>query len=169
MSSDAAASPRDSATAPVLEPVRPVFRAAATSMVPDLRRADDAEWAEVEELVERALAQRPAALRRQLVTFLRLLDWWPFPRHGRRLTKLAQPQRDALLARLERHPVPRLRRGMWGLRTLVFLGYYARPGVAAVIGYRAHRDGWDVRPDARRERPSVTPRDLDLVRRTPSA
>jgi hypothetical protein len=153
----------------VLEAVRPVFRAAASSMVPDLQHADAAEWTEVEALVERTLAQRPPALRRQLVTFLRLLDWWPFPRYGRRLTKLPPPQRDALLARLERHAVPRLRRGMWGLRTLVFLGYYARPRIGAFIGYRAHRDGWDVRPDARRERPSVTPRDLDLVRRTPSA
>ena len=34
-------------------------------------------------------------------------------------------------------PLLLLRRGFWGLRTLVFLGYYARPEAAAEIGYRA--------------------------------
>ena len=38
-----------------------------------------------------------------------------------------------------------VRRGFWGLRTLVFMGYYARPEAAAAIGYRADVRGWEAR------------------------
>ncbi len=150
-----------------LEPVRPTFRAVAMSVVPELRSADPNEWSEIEAEIERALADRPPAMRRQLVTFVRLLDWWSRLRYGRRLTRLDAFKRSELLEMFERHPFPLLRRGMWGLRTLVFLGYYTRPDVAAFIGYQAHRDGWSARPEARRERPSATPQDVGVVYKRP--
>ncbi len=155
--------------AAVLEPVRPIFRAVAESVVPELQAAGPAQWAEVEVEIERALAERPSAVRRQLVSFLHLLDWWAMLRHGRRLTKLDPEKRTALLQGLERHRVPLIRRGMWGLRTLVFLGYYTRADVAAFIGYRAHPDGWCARPEAARERPAATPQDVGTVYRRPQA
>jgi len=37
------------------------------------------------------------------------------------------------------------RRGIWGLRTLVLMGYYGRPRAAAAIGYRADPRGWEAR------------------------
>jgi len=150
-----------------LEPVRPTFRAIAMSVVPELRSADPNAWLEIEAEIERALADRPQAMRRQLVSFVRLLDWWSRLRYGRRLTKLDAFKRNELLELIERHRLPLLRRGMWGLRTLVFLGYYTRPDVAEFIGYRAHRDGWSARPEARRERPSATPQDVGIVSKRP--
>jgi hypothetical protein len=123
----------------------------------------------LESEIERALAPRPAAVRRQLGSFLRLLDWWPIPRYGRRLTKLDEDKRRALLHSLERHPLLLIRRGVWGLRTLVFLSYYTRDDVAAFIGYRAHRDGWSARPESQRERPSATPQDVGVVYKRPQA
>ncbi|MGQ0640468.1 MAG: hypothetical protein ACT4P6_06805 [Gemmatimonadaceae bacterium] len=153
----------------VLEPVRPIFRAVATTMVPELRSAGPTMWAELEAEVERALAERPNTVRRQLVSFLRLLDWWPLPRYGRRLTKLDDTKRTALLESLERHPLLLIRRGMWGVRTLVFLGYYTRDDVAAFIGYRGHPDGWSARPESQRERPSATPQDVGIVYKRPVA
>jgi hypothetical protein len=42
-------------------------------------------------------------------------------------------------------PIPLVRRGVWGLRTLVFLGYYARPEMQTTLGYRANARGWAVR------------------------
>jgi hypothetical protein len=42
-------------------------------------------------------------------------------------------------------PLPLLRRGVWGLRTLVFLGYYARADVQTTLGYRATGRGWMAR------------------------
>jgi hypothetical protein len=162
--SSAAATP-----AATLEPVRPTFRAIAMSVVPELSSADAKEWSEIESEIERALADRPQAMRRQLVSFVRLLDWWSRLRYGRRLTKLDAVKRMELLELIERHRVPLLRRGMWGLRTLVFLGYYTRPDVAQFIGYQAHRDGWSARPEARRERPSATPQDVGIVYKRPPA
>ena len=38
-----------------------------------------------------------------------------------------------------------LRRGVWGVRTLAFMGYYARPEAAREIGYRAAAAGWAAR------------------------
>lgn len=151
----------------VLEPVRPLFRAVAQSVVPELQSAEPAQWEEVESEIERALSERPSAVRRQLASFLHLLDWWSRVRHGCRLTKLDSYKRTALLQALERHPLPVIRRGVWGLRTLVFLGYYTRADVAAFIGYRAHPDGWSARPEGGRERPSATPQDVGIVYRRP--
>jgi hypothetical protein len=136
-------------------------------MVPELRSIDPAHWTEVEAEVERALAQRPAQMRRQFATFLRLLDMWPLPRYGRRLTRLDDHRRSALLHKLERHPLLLIRRGVWGVRTLVFLAYYTRSDVATFIGYRAHKDGWSTRPESQRERPSATPQDVGVVYRRP--
>lgn len=153
--------------ASTLEPVRPTFRAIAMAVVPELRSADQNEWAEIEAEIERALAERPHTMRRQLVSFLRLLDWWSRLRYGQRLTKLDAVKCTQLLALLERHRLSLIRRGMWGLRTLVFLGYYTRADVAEFIGYRAHKDGWSARPEARRERPSATPQDVGIVYKRP--
>jgi hypothetical protein len=36
---------------------------------------------------------------------------------------------------------------MWGLRTLILMGYYARPAAAAEVGGSAHRRGWAARGD----------------------
>ncbi|MGH7713728.1 MAG: hypothetical protein ACREOG_20765, partial [Gemmatimonadaceae bacterium] len=89
----------------MLEPVRSVFRAVAESVVPDLRAAGPEHWRQMGEEIEHALATRPSAVRRQLVSFLRVLDWWSLPRYGRRLTKLDAAKRTALLESLERHPL----------------------------------------------------------------
>ena len=73
----------DSAPA-VLRPVRPTFRAVAETVVPDLPLLGEAGWAGVEAIVERALAERPARMRRQLILFSRLTDALALIRHGRR-------------------------------------------------------------------------------------
>ena len=76
---------------------------------------------------------------------IRFLDLLPAPRHGRRLRSLDAARRLRLLESLERSPLLLLRRGVWGLRTLAFMGYYARPEAAAAIGYRAEARGWEAR------------------------
>jgi hypothetical protein len=35
-----------------------------------------------------------------------------------------------------------VRRGFWGLRTLVLMGYYGRAQAAAEIGYQPRMGGW---------------------------
>jgi hypothetical protein len=105
--------------APTLSTVRPVLRAIATSVVPESSSLDDRTWAELYGVIDDAVAQREPRIQRQLLTFL--------------------------LASVERSPLLLIRRGFWGVRTLIFMGYYTRDDVAAAIGYRADPRGWTAR------------------------
>jgi hypothetical protein len=129
----------------LLPPVRDTFRAIATAVVPEASTLDEAGWSALEALVEQTLSRKPAGMQRQLVTFVRAIEHLPRLRWGRPFTALAPEKRARFLSGLEHAPVLILRRGFWGLRTLVFLGYYARPEAAAAIGYRADARGWEAR------------------------
>jgi len=122
-----------------------LFRAVATCVVPEAGRLDAAQWDEMAAIVARAIAARPRALQRQLALFFTLLEWLPLLRYGRRLSRLDAERRARVLDRLQRAPVLLLRRGFWGVRTLILLGYYGRPAAAAAIGYRADARGWEAR------------------------
>jgi len=125
--------------------VRRTLRAIATAVVPESSSLDDRGWDEFQTVIDDALAARDEHVRRQLVTFLRLLQVLPIVRYGRPLTSLGARHRHAFLESIERSPLLILRRGFWGVRTLVFMGYYTRPDVAAAIGYQASADGWTAR------------------------
>ena len=129
----------------VLGAVRPVFRAVGQTVVPEAARLTEPEWAAVETIVERTLATRPPKLQRQLVTLVHLLQWLPLLRYGQPFTALDPDRRTRFLATMQDAPLILLRRGFWGLRTLVLMGYYARPEAATEIGYRAHPRGWEAR------------------------
>ena len=129
----------------ILAPVRREFRALAAAIVPSAATLDDAAWRDVEAIVERALASRPPAMRRQLAVFIRLLTVAPLVRWGRRFPALGAARQARFLGAVERAPLLLLRRGFWGLRTLVYMGYYGRPAAAALVGYRADARGWDAR------------------------
>lgn len=131
--------------APILDPVRPAFRAAAQAFVPETAAAGTAAWDALETIVADLLASRPPALRRQFVLLIRLLDLLALVRYGRRLSRLAPGRRGAFLEAVARGPVLVLRRGVWGLRTLVLMGWYGQAEVQRAIGYRADPAGWDAR------------------------
>jgi hypothetical protein len=76
---------------------------------------------------------------------IRLIDLLPMLVTGHRFRALDAGARERWLARLQDAPMLLVRRGVWGIRTLVFMGYYARPSGAAAIGYRADPRGWDAR------------------------
>lgn len=130
---------------PVLEPVRPVFRALAATIVPDAAHLDERGWSDLERIVEDVLASRPERMRRQLALFVRALDVIPLARHGRRFTALDAERRTRVLRGVQDAPLLFMRRGFWGLRTLVYMGYYARPEGAATTGWRANPLGWQAR------------------------
>lgn len=123
----------------------PVFRAVATCVVPEASRLDAAQWDELEAIVARAIAARPRAVQRQLAVFLILLEWLPLLRYGRRLSRLDPARRTKFLDHIQRGPLLLLRRGFWGVRTLILMGYYGRPAAVAEIGYRADVRGWEAR------------------------
>ena len=129
----------------ILAGVKDTFRAVAVTVVPEASALDEAGWRVFEDLVEAQLARRPRAMQRQLIVFLRAIENLPRLRWGRPFTALSSRERTRVLAALEHAPILLLRRGFWGLRTLAFLGYYARPEAAAAIGYRADPRGWEAR------------------------
>jgi hypothetical protein len=128
-----------------LAAVRETFRAIAGSVVPEAGRLDAAGWDALEDVIETALAPRPPRMRRQLATLIRLIQWIPVLRYGRRFTRLDPGRRTRVLAALQDAPLLLLRRGFWGLRTLILMGYYARPEAAPEIGYGADPRGWGAR------------------------
>ncbi len=130
----------------LLGPVRPAFRALAGTIVPPAGSLDEGQWEELEAIVEDYLSRRPEKLRRQLQLFVRLLQVLPLARYGKPFTALDAERRTHFLAVMQDAPVLLLRRGFWGLRTMVYLGYYSRAAAAAEIGYRAHVRGWKARP-----------------------
>jgi len=121
------------------------FRALAATIVPEASHLDEKGWADLAAIIERALADRPPAVKRQLGALVSALEWMPVARWGRRFTALDEARRARFLASVEDAPLLLLRRGFWGLRTLVFMGYYARPEAAKEIGYRASAGGWEAR------------------------
>jgi hypothetical protein len=123
--------------------LRPELRALAASFVPETVLATEAQWAALESAIEQALAARPARVRRQLTLFVRVLDGAALARYGKRLASLGSARCTALLERVAESPLLLLRRGIWGLRTLVLLGWYTQPEVAAALGYRASAAGWE--------------------------
>ncbi len=129
----------------MLPSIRPILRAIGVTVVPEASRLDEAEWAALERVVADALAARPRAIRRQVLLFIRLVQWLPLLRHGRRFTQLNAVRRTRFLETLQNSAILLLRRGCWGLRTLLLMGYYGRPEAARAIGYAADPRGWEAR------------------------
>ena len=121
------------------------FRAIMAAVVPEAVALSDDEWRHAAAIIGRAIAARPSGVRRQLGVFLHAVDVVAIVRHGRGLRALSPMQRTALLESLSRSRVLALRRGVWGVRTLAFMGYYARPEAARAVGYRASVAGWAAR------------------------
>ncbi|MBZ5520670.1 MAG: gluconate 2-dehydrogenase subunit 3 family protein [Acidobacteriia bacterium] len=128
---------------PALAPVREVFTAIVSTIVPEASALDSQGWINLEQLVEAALRDRPDALKRQLRLSLRGIQWMAVLRYGKPFTSLNAAQRVRFLSSLENHRLQIIRVGFWGLRTLALLGYYARPEAAREIGYEADARGWE--------------------------
>lgn len=126
-------------------PVRETFRAIATTVVPEAVRLAPEEWSEVEQIVERGLASRPQSIRRQLRLFVRILDVLALLRFGKAFRALDAKRRANFLLAVQDAPILLFRRGFWGIRTLVFMGYYSRSAAREEIGYRANVRGWQGR------------------------
>ena len=129
----------------MLDTVRPAFRAIGSTVVPEAAKLDEVSWSELEQIVADSLRLRPPRLARQLVTLIRLIEILPLVRYGRPFTALTPERRARVLAALQDAPLLLLRRGVWGLRTLILMGYYGRPAAARGIGYRASARGWEAR------------------------
>jgi len=126
-------------------PVRDAFRAVAGTIVPEAQSLDERAWTELESAIDTGLQTRPDSMRRQLRIFVRAIDVLPLFRFAKRFRALDPAQRTQFLLALQDSSLLLIRRGFWGLRTLVFMGYYGREEAQRAIGYRADPRGWEAR------------------------
>ncbi len=118
---------------------RDLLLAISERIAPGIRTLDADGRDRVLAIIEHAVASRPADVQRQFRLFLSVVRWLPALRYGRPFERLRPAQRDAVLHWFHDAPLTPLRQGFWGLKTLVFMGYYGRPEVADRIGYRPAR------------------------------
>ena len=119
-----------------------LFRSLTVTVVPEANSLSESEWSVLSAVIDQALGSRPPAVRKQLSAFISLIRMITFARHAKSFTVLSSQQRYGLLHSLETSRIAVFRKGMWGLRTVLMMGFYARPDVASAIGYRADRRGW---------------------------
>ena len=120
-------------------------RALLEAFVPAAQSLDQAGVERALAHSDRLVASRPASVRRQLALAFFGLELLAALRHFRRLDRLTVERRRAFLERLQDGPVLKLRLAVWGLRTLLFSGYYADAERQPELGYRPHADGWKAR------------------------
>ena len=115
--------------------------AVAERVVPEVSSLDPAGRERFAAIVERALLDRPPGVRRQVAAFLGVLRWLPAGRWGRRFERLAPACQDRFLAWLQECPLSLFQRGFWGLKALVFMGYYGQPEVWPSLRYTPSFNG----------------------------
>jgi len=135
-------------TEPLPPSLRPHFRAVVEGVLVPSRDYDEGDWEKAEAVVSDALRDRPASLVRQLHLFLRVVNLLPLFTRGRTLRSLKPEERERFLTRLQDARLLPIRRGVWGLRTLAFMGHYVRPETHSGIGYGARLRGRLDHPDA---------------------
>ncbi len=122
-----------------MDPLNPkqwgVLLAVARRVVPEVGRMDLAGQSAFRDVVAYALNQRDEGLRRQFRLFLTVISALGVVRYGRPFARLPEARQDAILRWLQEAPAARLAAGFWGLKTVIFMGYYSQEAVAPTIGY----------------------------------
>ena len=113
----------------------------ARRIVPETSELDADGLNRFFEIIDGALLDRPASVRRQFATFLGLIRSAPLIRYGKSFDKLTAKRQDAVLRWFEDCPVGLLRKGFWGLKAMVFMGYYGQPETNEIVGYAPELDG----------------------------
>ena len=125
-----------------LSPKKAEFlRILAARIVPETTELDAAGMGRFFEIIDGALLDRPATVRRQFAAFLGLIRSAPLIRYGKSFDNLTADRQDAVLCWFEDCPVSLLRIGFWGLKAMVFMGYYGQPETNELVGYAPDLDG----------------------------
>jgi hypothetical protein len=117
------------------------LRILAARIVPETTELDAEGLVRFFDIIDGALLERPESVRGQFATFLGVLRLAPAVRYGRPFEKLGGDRQDAVLHWFEDCPVGLLRKGFWGLKAMVFMGYYGQPETSELVGYAPEFDG----------------------------
>jgi hypothetical protein len=117
------------------------FMVVAETITPEVASLDADGRARMEAIVDTALMDRDAATRRQIGAFLGVIRMTPILRYGRTFDRLNPDRRAAALTWFQDCPISLLRNGFWGLKVLVFMGYYGQEETWEEIGYAPDFNG----------------------------
>ena len=115
----------------------------AFRIVPEVSELDGHGKGRFFSIIDDTLQDRGEGVRRQFGVFLGVLRWASLFRYGSPLEKLSPARQDAVLNWFENCPVSLLRKGFWGLKAMVFMGYYGQPETNELVGYAPAIDGRD--------------------------
>ena len=118
-----------------------IFMVVAESVTPEVAWLDEEGRARMTAIVDTALMDRDAAMRKQFGFFLSVIRAAPVLRYGRTFDTLDAKRKTAVLRWFESCSIARLRQGFWGLKALVFMGYYGQPEIWPELGYAPDFDG----------------------------
>jgi len=118
-----------------------VFLVVAETVTPEVATLDAEGLARMTGIVDAALMDRDPKTRQQIGSFLKLIRLAPVLRYGRTFDRLDTERRIAVLRWFQDGPVGLFRQGFWGLKAMVFMGYYGRPEARGEIGYAPEVDG----------------------------
>lgn len=114
----------------------------AERIVPETASSPPAVRQRLVTIVDDLLGRQPPGQQFQFKLLLFALRWMTVPFTLHRLESLPPNWQDYILRRLEGAPLTILRVGIWGLKTLVFMGYYGQEVVTTGIHYEpSKRDG----------------------------
>jgi len=126
---------------PLSDREREFLAALGHALVPPTRGMSPERQARFFAIIDTMLAARPRRTVRLLRIFLAFVRWFPLLRFGGRLDRLDGERQTAALHWFQDSPLASIRTGFWGVKTLVYMGYYAQPDVAEELGYTPSRNG----------------------------
>lgn len=95
-------------------------------IVPPLAHLDQEGRQRFRRIIATALAERPPGVHKQIRLFLSVVRTAPRLRWGRSYPQLSPEEQERFLRWLQDRAPRRLRQGFWGLKTLVFMGYFGQ-------------------------------------------
>lgn len=107
----------------------------ATRIVPEARNLSPAQRKRLRMTIRLMLLQRSGMERFQIRLFLFAMRWLPALLYLRPFERIPAQAQDRFLAFLESAPLKVVRAGFWGLKTLIFMGYYGQGQIARDIHY----------------------------------
>jgi len=118
-----------------------IFWAVSQRVVPQLAEAEVHDKQNFHNIIDQAMGQRPPEVVGQLGKFLGLLNLAPILRYGRAFKSLPPNKQDKVLGWFQDAPISLFRRGTWGVKTFIFMGFYSQTSTATHISYQATFNG----------------------------
>ena len=86
-------------------------------------------------IIRLMLLRRSGMERFQVRLFLFVLRWLPAPVFFRPFERIPNSAQTWILLRFENAPIKLFRAGFWGLKTLIYMGYYGQLEIATKVKY----------------------------------